>query len=438
MIFDKDTPIYTTNSTIVFDKNYSGANRPLHRHTETTACEMDQTVHKTDRAIHQTAIVKYWWSHFICLGSTPKTHNRMKKLLLVLAVTSAGLVNAQVSRWSDVLRTDPYLSNGYFIINPTKYQSLDLDHINIDMILATPNTSGGITKQTIQSFSITNGFQGHADMAFLQTLQSDQRVYYRLRGYTDTGSVPIDFEGLEVGGQSLPRVCGQTCLSTNYSWTIDVYASGGEAIMEMRDGTVNGSYDYFYIKDANWPQFTQQYTSTTFGMHDGGSWSDILDLNLTTEVVHLPVSAPDFRNEVGVPFGTGYSGPAYAVAKHAWPWEGPVLQSNVLINNSGVWCSEGGSDIIRSLFNADGAVQNSLAQYGLSPIACNALPGPWGGITWGGSFTSCTSVTTLESVVDENGNIDVMNWVTELVDCATGSNGTYLWDDVLMVMGGPY
>lgn len=303
------------------------------------------------------------------------------------------------------------------------------------MILATPNTSGGITKQTIQSFSITNGFQGHADMAFLQTLQSDQRVYYRLRGYTVTGSVPIDFEGLEVGGgDAWPVVCKQTCISTNYAWSIPVQTSNGQLIMDLRDAVVNGSPAYFYVKYDDWAQFKLQYSPTDFHIQCAAEW-DAIPYLAPTEVLFVPNSSSDFRDIAGFEFGTGYSGGAYAVAKHPWPWWGPLLETNVMIDESSTYCVS--NDLIRTVFNSDGAIQNALMQYDLDSVTCDAIPGGGGGVTWGGSFTSCTSMTTLESVVDENGNIDVMNWVTELVDCATGSNGTYLWDDVLMVMVDP-
>jgi hypothetical protein len=76
----------------------------------------------------------------------------MKKLLLVMALSSAGLANAQVSRWAEVLRTDPYLSNGYFIVNPAKYQALGLHHINIDMVLATPNAAGALLSKLFRAF----------------------------------------------------------------------------------------------------------------------------------------------------------------------------------------------------------------------------------------------------------------------------------------------
>jgi hypothetical protein len=217
-------------------------------------------------------------------------------------------------------------------------------------------------------------------MGFLQTLQPDQTVTYRLRGYTATGSVPIDILAEEVGGgPAWPRVCGQTCNSTNYAWNIAVYALGGQAMMGLQDASTNGSYNYFYVKSSNWNQFTLQYGISDFGMLGGNSWPQIL-LQSPTEVHWVPSSTTAFKNENGIAFESGYTGPAYAVAKHKWPWNAQGVETDILINNTDVWC--GTQDVIRSVFNADDAVQAALATNNPNTVICNAIPSGGGSISW--------------------------------------------------------
>lgn len=98
----------------------------------------------------------------------------MKHLFLALALLPTGFVAAQAERYAEILRTDPYLANGFFMVDPAKYQALGLDHINVDIIVATPRVNLPPLEQIVQSFTITNGTYGKADLSFLNTMQPDQ------------------------------------------------------------------------------------------------------------------------------------------------------------------------------------------------------------------------------------------------------------------------
>ncbi len=341
----------------------------------------------------------------------------MKHLFLALALLPTGHVFAQAERWSEILRTDPYLANGFFIVDQAKYQALGLDHIDVEIIVTTPRINLPPLEQIVQSFTITNGTYGKADLAFLNTMQPDQSSYYKLAGVTAGGTTPIAFTADCTDCEPWPEVCRQTCLSNSYAWAIKAYAFNGEAYMEMADGLVNGSYDYFYVKQADWASFKLQYSPSQLGLTGGTDWNSFFSPPAaSTEVFSVDPAPPGARQMDGSLLGAGYTGTAYAIAKRNWPW--PVLlTTNELIDNSSTWCDTANG--LLTTFNADGGVQYTLGQYGLPPVACQALSFTGGGgVEWGPASTTCVAITVVEQE-DENGNVEILDWLYELTTCYT-------------------
>jgi hypothetical protein len=344
----------------------------------------------------------------------------MKAILLSLACMLTGFVQGQSDRWPEILETDPYLSNGYFIIDQDKYDLLDIDHLDVNINVKAMNSNGSATVRTVQTLHITNGQYGHADMDLLQqSMQSGESAYYHLQGKRATGTVVVDIQADCPGCGPMPEACRQTCLSNNYSWAIAAYHSNGQAAMSMMDGTVNGSLDYFYVKASDWPTFTLQYSLSDFDLTDATDWNDYLNPgNPSTEVFYVNPAPSGARQMTGALLGTGYTGGAYAIAKHKWPW--PALETGepFYTDNTGTWCSSTNS-LMLDLFNANGNVQYTLGQYEADPVTCQAVAysGGEGGLEWGGVFVNCTAVQVFTET-DENGNVDIIGWMITLTECA--------------------
>lgn len=346
----------------------------------------------------------------------------MKNKLLALALLSAGLANAQADRWSEILQTDPYLSNGYFIVNQAKYHAMGIDSMNVQIIVATPHANAPATKQTVQSFGITNGKYGHADMGFLQSMQPNQTSYYHITGYTPTGSTPIDIDAECVGCQSWPEVCRQTCLSNDYSWAIKAYAYNGQAVMEMTDGTINGSYDYFYVQQSDWANFTLTHSLSQLGLLDANDWNDYFIPGYPSQEVFEEFPVPPEARQMNGALVPDHDHPVYAIAKHKWPWS-PVLETNTLIDNTSSWCSTATG--LQDHFNGDGHVQYTLAQNSLLPVTCANIAFSGGaGVEWGGVFTECTALTVYSNVYTD-GTVDILGWMISTTTCAVSPTSLY-------------
>lgn len=367
-------------------------------------------------------------------SDNPKNPITMKAILLSLACMLTGLVQGQSDRWPEILETDPYLSNGYFIIDQDKLDLLDIDHVDVDINVRSMNSNGSATVRTVQTLHITNGQYGHADMDRLQqTMQSGESAYYHLQAKRASGTVVVDIQADCPGCGPMPEACRQTCLSNNYSWAIAAYHGNGQATMSMMDGTVNGSLDYFYVKASDWPTFKLQYLPSEFGIPTNSSgWDQFFQPGVTsTEVFKVNPAPSGARQMDGASLGTGYTGEAYAIAKHKWPW--PPLETGypLMIDNTGTWCSSSSSPLM-DLFNANGNVQTTLSNYGADPISCQAVAFSGGeGLEWGGVFVNCTAIQVI-SETDENGNVDILGWMITLTECAISpvSAEPYQFSDV--------
>lgn len=239
----------------------------------------------------------------------------MRHALLAAALFLFSATYAQ-QEYQKILRSDPYLANGYFIVDPDGWQQLDISHIDVDIILATPNTGGATSKQTIQSFTIEEPTFGKADLGFLSTMEEDQFGYYRLRAFDNAGNEIVNIQGLRdcVDCEPWPLVCRQVCNAPAYAWSLDLYSDGGQSEIEMHEGTNDGMYFYFYVKDADWSWFRNHYSASDFGLPGGGDpfgWQDLLGSDYCLHVSSIP---EDGRNIEGISHGLG-AGPGWAIAK---------------------------------------------------------------------------------------------------------------------------
>jgi hypothetical protein len=211
----------------------------------------------------------------------------MRHALLAFALLLFSSMSAQ-DQWTKIFRTNPYLSNGYFIVNADDWQQMDLDHIDIDIIMATLMPDGSTQKTTIQSFSITDNFYGKANLGFLDSIQDNQMAYYKLTAYDRNDEVPITYEGLPQNpGPAWPEVCRQTCNANSYAWSLRLCSNGYQSIINLSEGTANGSYLYFYVKQNDWAQFMNQYTTSEFNISTAGDWNYAMFHDAPDEVYHV-------------------------------------------------------------------------------------------------------------------------------------------------------
>ena len=95
----------------------------------------------------------------------------MKHALCVIALLSlSNMSNGQgQTNYPDVLLTNPYLSNGYFITNADRFRELNLSHLIIEINAYKYDQAGVMEKIGVESFEIyENDFfaKGGLDISF--------------------------------------------------------------------------------------------------------------------------------------------------------------------------------------------------------------------------------------------------------------------------------
>ncbi len=313
--------------------------------------------------------------------------------------------------WQDVLRADPYLADGYFIVSADQWQAKDLDHITVDIILAELQTNDTVQEQTIQQFQISSATYGKADLGFLTSMTDQQAAYYRLRGYNKSGTLMVDVDGSPrdcPGCGAWPEACRQTCNAPDYAWSLHLHSAGGQSYIELGNGIVNGTWLYFYVPQSQWGQFSNQYTPTALGY--GYGWNELLNMDgYHDQVFHLNILPDDARDITGymIPAGLRAAG-GYAVAKHRGPWWQPGIATGTIALGYGDLCL--GEDHLRTLFNADGFVQYTYSQYGLPSLTCNGMLVPGGSaVGWQQNWCNQITNTILE--------MDILEWTVSVISC---------------------
>lgn len=354
----------------------------------------------------------------------------MRKTLCTLALLLCGYTFAQ-DQWQQIFRTDPYLSNGYFIVNHDAWQRMGLAKIDIDINMSTLQSNGAIAKSTLQQFSITDNFYGKADLGFLDSIQANQIAYYDLSAYDTRGNVVFTYQGMGEPGPVWPEVCSRTCIAPSYSWTLHTFSDGVQSLIKLWPGSDNGSYYYFYVKAGDdWNWFVQHYSPSDFGLN--GTWGQYLgNGSLAGDLVHhyegglaeppdpLPLGA---TNMEGYPISTEYlEQGGYAVAKLLGPWaNGDILETENISTGGSNLCVDNGNALLE-FFNADLQVQAHLN--GRPMLRCDGTLALGGGAGWGGpNGWLCTSTTEVMGT-DEDGNPLVIGWSETVAECVVRPDG---------------
>lgn len=347
----------------------------------------------------------------------------MRYTLLPIAVLMAATLFAQ-DQWRQILCTNPYLSNGYFIVNQQERQQLNIERLDVDIRMATWMSDGSLQSESLQHLSIEDNFYGKADLSFLDSIQTNQWAYYHLAAYNHASDQVIDYEGLPPGGgTSWPEQCRQTCNAPSYSWTLHLYSDGAQSQIYLLPGYANGSNFYFYVKQSDWPQFTNQYDPLSFGIWN--DWSTLTASNYQgQDVIHytggpddpLPAGARDIDSYLIPTSDLDVGG--YAVAKLLGPWAmGDLLVTGAISSGPAQLCgTPSESDLLRQAFNSDPNVMAHLE--GRPLLTCSGMLNIDDGGNWNGNSSNffCTALTAIQEA-DENGELQVLDWIESVTQC---------------------
>jgi hypothetical protein len=378
----------------------------------------------------------------------------MRFLTLVTIIAFCQLCNGQ-QNWQDLFRIDPEEANGYFILNRTKTDALGIERVQVD-IIGTELGDGGISNSTtLETLTIEgDAFFARADFELWEGLNDPYRVHYRARGFNGAGVPVVDVQSVPPGQQPWPELCRETCESNLYAYTLIAFSDGAQAVIEIHNGTVNGQAARLYVKQSNWQAFQDMFDPWEHFGIGGGTWSDILmppyfqqqtDVMLIDHTSQSP--PPDARDYMGNLLGNVAEN-VYAVKKGKGPWR----DLHACTSEMGVQgvCGNGAGHI-RTLYNANGLVQNALTTLDLDPLSCQGMLASGVGLSWGSGYASwCTNYhwELLPEGVGffENAVISIIGCVTFTYDwvpsgpsspgtsTGSGPNGEYILSDVANVI----
>lgn len=348
----------------------------------------------------------------------------MRHEFALIMLMSAQL-GASQSGQPEILLVDPFMANGYFIVNEGVRQQLSATRIEIEVILNELGGNGTITETVLETLTIgPDEFYASGDPLLTGTLGPDESIAYHLTAYNDE-----DIEVLEacVGCDAWPLVCTLTCNAPAYAWALNTYSNGGSTIVELREGTSSGSWFYFYVRQSDWGQFTNQFTPDFWHMQ-GLNWGEAIDesssriLNLTLPGTNIPLGARDYLgNLIGGPVSQGYG-----IFKSLGPWNGLVATAGPYTGGPGQYCV--GDDYLQDVYNADALVQANMAWENMDPLVCQGFYTNDDTVQWGPSYSdSCTQFSLAYTMND--GSIDLIGWAVDVIECnSTASLGASLAD----------
>lgn len=366
----------------------------------------------------------------------------MKALLLSALFPLALACTGQVP-WQILFRVDPEQANGYFILNRAKADAMGVVRVEVDIIGTELGTSGSLSSVILETLTIDEGFFACADFRLWEELSDPFRVHYHARGFDSGGNPVVDVQSVPQGHQPWPELCRETCESNLYAYTLVAYSDGAQAVIELHEGTVNGQATRLYVKASNWQAFQDMFDPLEHFGIGGGEWSAILMppyFQNQTDVLLLNYPAqtppPGARDYMGYLLGPVTQN-VYAVKKGKGPWRDLYAWTNEM-SVQGVCGNEPGH--VRTLYNADGLVQNALTTLNLNPLSCQGMMSPGGGLSWGSGHNSwCTQYHFEEQTWGNPPNFmyDVTISVIGCAEVTFGFNPHEIWYPGMFLGSGP-
>lgn len=340
----------------------------------------------------------------------------MRTTLLFSAVLVASLLSAQ-DDWIRLFYADPYMSNGYFMVNDQKRQQMGAAKVAVDLIyIPAAGPNAGIPQVAQHVEIVPPIWYTHLDLVRLPDLQPGDQVGYHVQALASNGDVVEDHMRTD-GSTPYEEYCRTTCNSAAYAWSLVASENPQHTntIISIRNGTTGGNPFYFYVSAPQWVAFQQQFTPSDWNL-SGGNWWDaqIEQPTLIYPIDNIPSAGTDYQ---GFTLPANSSG--YAIYKSKGPWHTFSAQTDQILGVD--HCYETYPDGLRTLYNSDDLVQFALSQNGLNSLTCDAIvSNGGGGEGWGDSGTGiCTSFAWSDGLedVDGDGNIDPVGLVSTIIGC---------------------
>ena len=341
-----------------------------------------------------------------------------------LTIACLGLCTAAYAQsdYNMILRTDPYESNGYFIVDTEKAQQLGVTRLEVD-ILKRKQLPGDQEQLThLQSFVIAGTHYGHADPHMLLDVEDDERIIYTLTGFDEFDNVVVDVQG-HSGEPTLPPVCASICNRNRYGWRLTAYSDGFNTTIEITNPGM-----YFYVKATEWQDFKILNNPTDLGLNPWQQYDGTPPIAPNVDCFKINANWPlEAKDQDGYPLSPGYpqDQPVWAIRKDKGEWRQLSAYSQHV--GLGAMCDDGGL-YLKDYYNYDSAVQTAIAGMNPNPgeLACPngamyAGLGPQGGLSVG-----CTWIplTNNEHVLQEDGTINVVEHTLWVLSCGEGSSGS--------------
>jgi len=345
----------------------------------------------------------------------------MKKMILTLLLGGLCIgVDAQED-YRTLLSTDPWMSNGYFIVDYAKLQGMGATTVQVDIPVDKVVGGGTPERRTLQTFNITNGLFGKVDPQLLASLSAEETAHYRLRAFTTNGTVVVDHSSVPVGGWAWPEACRTTCHSNLYAWSLVGYSNGAQTGMELHNGTEEGSYFYLYVPSSLWDDFKEQNLPADFGLDHIWPFYELTQNGLfgqpQVDVVRHTTTPPGALMLNGYPVAGNYStGGSWAIRLDRGPWRDLYGWTNNYSQPSEV------CNIMEVLYNQDPLIENARTAHNpdIPIVTCDAMPNGSGGVPWGGPgpFDPCGGISLWDQGID--GSLSI--WTLATIDCFTHAN----------------
>ncbi|MBK6883228.1 MAG: hypothetical protein IPH05_09855 [Flavobacteriales bacterium] len=345
-----------------------------------------------------------------------QNHCIMRRSITAAALLAFLGVNGQ-SNSEKVFVTDPYESNGYFILDKGKMDALGADHMQVK-IVARSNGPNGVSETTLETLQIDlETPYGHADASLIEGLPEGDVAVYSVTSYAG-GDVVYERNEWNPGPVGTPR-CQQVCSGNRYGWKMTLISDGFWTDIDFTNPGL-----YFYVPAGEWQDFKDNNPPGTLGL---GAWYiyDSPNPPQTIDCFKLQERPENAYGPNGYPLPP-FDGPVWAIRKDKGIWRDIYRSSHHV--GLGAMCDADGS-VLNEFYNQDADVQ---ADYNAGPNPPGPVWCPGGTVSPGfdplgdGLEVNCLWVEFLTSVAIENeeGQVEILEEVMYALHCEEGGDGT--------------
>lgn len=335
-----------------------------------------------------------------------------------LTIACLGLCTAAYAQsdYNKILRTDPYESNGYFIVDTEKAQQLGVTRLEVD-ILKRKQLPGDQEQLTqLQSFVIAGTHYGHADPYLLLDVEDDERIIYTLTGFDEFDNVVVDVQG-HSGEPTLPPICSSICNRNRYGWKLTANSDGFNTTIDITNpGTC------FYVKDTDWNNFKILNDPTDLGLGPWYLYDGTPPIAPNIDCFKINANWPlNAKDQNGYPLFPAHSQsqPVWAIRKDKGEWRDLWAYSEHV--GSQPMCDNGGV-FLKDYYNQNSTVQAAILNIPDDPGPLSCPNGSYyAGSNIGGNslHVNCryTPLTSNEYVLQEDGTINIVTHTLFVLDC---------------------